>query len=291
MTNNFSGLLAAAAAVSAVNHPHLPRIWLLLTLTPAWLKSVVYLDESIREASDWDGPGQAGVAQVGVTPLLQLSFTSGQNLQESQSQPHPQPTAKQQLACVKSHVPSCSVVSLSSHSASFLPGRTNSDVRGGTVKLLLSKAPVVSCISHWSAHKWSAAIDPLVFLINGLSLWETTGFSSPIRTLWWIYNSTAGLWLHQCLFSLFSPPKLYKCGHKKTVPVLDNNFLRFLLFHSAENKDACISYEIFAQRFKVLTVIAIDLHFDDSLGLPCGVGFDEYVSIRCGTSALYAVDG
>lgn len=160
-----------------------------------------------------------------------------------------------------------------------------------TVKLLLSKAPVVSCISHWSAHKWSAAIDPLVFLINGLSLWETTGFSSPIRTLWWIYNSTAGLWLHQCLFSLFSPPKLYKCGHKKTVPVLDNNFLRFLLFHSAENKDACISYEIFAQRFKVLTVIAIDLHFDDSLGLPCGVGFDEYVSIRCGTSALYAVDG
>ena len=81
-------------------------------------------------------------------------------------------------------------------------------------------------------------------------------------------------------FFCFPPPKLYKRGHKKTVPVLDNNFLHFLFFHSAENKDACISYEIFAQRFKVLTVIAVDLHFDDSFGLPCGVGFDEYVSMR-----------
>ena len=273
-------------------HPHLPRIWLLLTLTPAWLKSVVYLDESIREASDWDGPGQAGVAQVGVTPLLQLSLTSGQNLREWDGHNHnPQPTAKQQLACVKSHVLSCSVVSPSSHSASFLPGRSNSDVRGGNGNsYYCQRLPTVSCISHWPAHKRSAAIDPIVFLINGLSLWETTGFSSPIRALWWIYNHTAGLWLHQCLF-LLPPPKLYKRGHKKTVPVLDNNFLHFLFFHSAENKDACISYEIFAQRFKVLTVIAVDLHFDDSFGLPCGVGFDEYVSIRCGTSASYALNG
>lgn len=102
MTNNFSGLLAAAAALSAVNHPHLPRIWLLLTLTPAWLKSVVYLDESIREASDWDGPGQAGVAQVGVTPLLQLSLTSGQNLQEWDSHNHIHNPQQNNSSCASS---------------------------------------------------------------------------------------------------------------------------------------------------------------------------------------------
>lgn len=39
----------------------------------------ISLDESVREAFDGDGPRQAGVAQVGGTPPLQLSLTSEQN--------------------------------------------------------------------------------------------------------------------------------------------------------------------------------------------------------------------
>lgn len=57
-------------------------------------------------------------------------------------------------------------------------------LRGGNCKIFIVSGPAISCIAHWSAHKRSTAIDPLVFLINGLSLWETTGFRLPIRTLW-----------------------------------------------------------------------------------------------------------
>lgn len=39
----------------------------------------ISLDESFREAFDRDGPGQAGVTQVGVISPLQLSLTSEEN--------------------------------------------------------------------------------------------------------------------------------------------------------------------------------------------------------------------
>lgn len=54
-------------------------------------------------------------------------------------------------------------------------------------------------------------------------------------------------------------------GIKKLFPVLDNNFL-FLFFHSVENRE--ITYKTFVSQsfatpFKVLTVIAVDLHSED----------------------------
>lgn len=152
-------------------------------MTPAWLTSVVYLDESIRKAFDWDGSGQAGVAQVGGTPMLQLSLTSEQSLQGWESQPHPQPQsetttpARLFLLCpvLLCTVP---VLTLSLRTGIFLLA----------VKLQQNyhcQWPyAISCFFHWSAHKQGAAIDPLVSLINRLSLWETTEFSLPIRTLW-----------------------------------------------------------------------------------------------------------
>lgn len=87
---------------------------------------------------------------------------------------------------------------------------------------------------------------------------------------------------------LFSAPSYIIVEIKRLFPGRDNNFF-FLFFHSVENKDN--SYKIFASQsfatpFKVLPVIAVDLHFEDCFS------FVEYLRIRCGTTAVqFGVEG
>lgn len=86
---------------------HLPRIRLFLPLTPLWVTRTIYLDERFREAFDRDGPGQAGVTQVGVISLLQLSLTSEQSLQGWDSHNHNHRGKQLLFLCVITCVKSC----------------------------------------------------------------------------------------------------------------------------------------------------------------------------------------
>lgn len=81
-------------------------------------------------------------------------------------------------------VPSLLYLSLLSPSYSVTFAFLTQAIKGGNSKIIIVTGSTISCISHWSAHKQRTAIDPLVFLINGLSVWETTGFTLPIRTFW-----------------------------------------------------------------------------------------------------------
>lgn len=75
---------------------------------------------------------------------------------------------------------------------------------------------------------------------------------------------------------------------KRLFLVLDDNFL-FLFFRSVENKN--INYKIFVSQsfatpFKVLAVIAVDLHFEDCFS------FVEYLTVHRGTTAVqFEVEG
>lgn len=203
-----------------------------------WLTSVVYLDESIREAFDRDGPGQVGSAQVGGTSVLQLSLTSEQTLQEWQSHNR---RVEQQLLHVS--------LSLVNSLMSPLFARSQTPVFVGKT---LKKRCVRSGCSR---------IPHGLFLINEMSHWER-GFSLPIRTPWQIYYCTLGPLLHQCP----PPPNpSYRSVEikKTTSSGWSNSFLFpfcWKQLHLLQN--ICL---VSIWDATIVAMIASGLHFDDSL--------------------------